>query len=213
MGLHLFSLSVTLGRGGRSPPRGIVAIVAHHPPENGATAAYTLAADMDLLEGEEVIWQGHPSWRANITFYLKWGLLALLPAIVMGVWASTGNDAYLPYWQWLLISLALLVVVAIADTVQRAAVLYLITTQRVRIRRGILSRDIQAASVQRIQSLNTRQSLIDRMLGVGSVDFDTAGTAEDADDFHFRGVADPHGLVRQVSSYLADRPGAFTAPT
>lgn len=166
---------------------------------------------MDLHEGETIVWRGHPSWRAHMTFYLKWGIPALLPAIVMGAWDRAGNDTWLPYWQWLLITVLLLALVLGVDAVQRAATLYLITTERIRIREGILSRSIHAASVDRVQSVNTLQSLLDRILGVGTVDFDTAGTAENDDDFRFAGVADPQGIVRQVSAYLRERPGPVSA--
>jgi hypothetical protein len=37
--------------------------------------------------------------------------------------------------------------------------------------------------------------VLERVLRVGSVDFDTAGTDARESDFRFRGVADPHGLV------------------
>ena len=48
---------------------------------------------------------------------------------------------------------------------------------------------MQQTRVERVQNVNTDQSVLDRILRVGQVDFDTAGT--DDSDFTFRGVADP----------------------
>ena len=57
---------------------------------------------------------------------------------------------------------------------------YAITNERLMIQRGILSRHKQETRLTRVQNVNTDQTVIQRMLGVGVVDFDTAGT-----DAHF----------------------------
>ncbi len=78
----------------------------------------------------------------------------------------------------------------------RLSTRYAITNQRLTIRRGILSRNLQETRVERVQNVNTHQSLLDRLLRVGKVDFDTAGS--DDSDFTFDGVADPQQVVRAV---------------
>jgi len=50
--------------------------------------------------------------------------------------------------------------------------------------------------VQRVQNVNTDQTLVQRILHVGTVDFDTAGT--DDSEFRFLGVASPAEVVRAV---------------
>ena len=52
---------------------------------------------------------------------------------------------------------------------------YLVSTQRLYIRRGLLSKRMQQTRIDRVQNVNTEQSLRDRLLRVGTVDFDTAG--------------------------------------
>jgi uncharacterized membrane protein YdbT with pleckstrin-like domain len=153
---------------------------------------------VELLANERIIWRGHPSWRSHLGFYLVWIPLALLPAIVAGVLDAFDKDTWLPLWQWILISVLLLIIVLAWDAIRRLAVTYTITNRRLHIRRGILSRRDQSTHIDRVQNLNTSQSLGERILHVGSVDFDTAGTGEAEADFRFRGVANPHGLVRRV---------------
>jgi uncharacterized membrane protein YdbT with pleckstrin-like domain len=60
----------------------------------------------------------------------------------------------------------------------------------------MLSKHVQQTSIDRVQNVNTEQSLIDRVLRVGKVDFDTAGT--DDSDFTFHGVANPDAVVAAV---------------
>ena len=91
------------------------------------------------------------------------------------------------------IAFALLVFVGL---IKRIATRYVITTERLHIRHGILSKSTQETRVQRVQNVNTEQSVVDRVLRVGTVDFDTAGT--DDSEFRFVGVANPAGVVRAV---------------
>jgi uncharacterized membrane protein YdbT with pleckstrin-like domain len=156
---------------------------------------------VEPLEGEEVIWRGHPSWRADLGHFLKWGTLALLPAVIAGVVRGTDHGTGLPLYQWILITLVLLALVVLVDYVRRRATVYTATTRRIHIRRGILSRREQSTHLDRVQNLNTDQSLLERLLHVGTVDFDTAGTGVSEADFRFRGVDDPHELVHRLEPY------------
>ena len=51
-----------------------------------------------------------------------------------------------------------------------------------------------------MQNVNTSQSPLERLLQVGTVDFDTAGT-DDA-DFKFVGVEDPADVVAAIDKVL-----------
>jgi uncharacterized membrane protein YdbT with pleckstrin-like domain len=162
---------------------------------------------MDLLEGERILWQGRPSWRAQISFFVIWIPLALLPVIIAAFLSAGDQDTGLPFWQWLLISLALIVGVVVWDAVRRYATLYVVTTQRLRVRRGILARQEQTARFERVQNVNISQSFLDRMLKVGNVEFDTAGSDVDDSGFHYTGIDDPQRLVRIVAEYSHSQPG------
>lgn len=154
---------------------------------------------MDLLPGEHVLYQGRPSWRAQMSHFALWIPLALLPFIIAAILSANGWGTWLPVWQWFLISAVLVAVVVITDVVRRYATYYVVTDQRLRVRKGLLSRHEQTTRFDRVQNVDVRQSLLDRMLQVGEVDFDTAGAGEEANDFRFIGIADPQRLVRIVA--------------
>jgi uncharacterized membrane protein YdbT with pleckstrin-like domain len=78
----------------------------------------------------------------------------------------------------------------------RIATTYTITNHRLHIKRGIIARKTQEARLERVQNVNTDQGVLDRILQVGTVDFDTAGTTDS--DFAFRGVAQPEKVVSAV---------------
>lgn len=143
---------------------------------------------MDLHPGEEIVFEGHPSWRGVLSFYLKGLAIALALGAILLFAVSTGIG--------ILAFAIVMALVIVAGLVKRMATRYVISTERLNIRTGILSKHVQQTSINRVQNVNTQQTFIDRILRVGSVDFDTAGT--DDSDFTFRGVANPAGIVAAV---------------
>ena len=143
---------------------------------------------MDLQPEENVIYRGHPSWRAIIGFYLKGIAAAAAVGIVVKLIDSTGLG---------LLAFAVIVGITIlAGFVKRVATVYTITDRRLNIKRGIIARKVQETRLQRVQNVNYTQSVYERIMQIGDVDFDTAGT--DDSDFVFAGVAQPEEVVHQV---------------
>jgi uncharacterized membrane protein YdbT with pleckstrin-like domain len=160
---------------------------------------------MDLHPGERIIYEGHPSWRSTIAFYLKGALIAAVIGVI--VWLirdiGTGAGAFV-------VAFAVVIVVGF---IRRYFTVYTITNQRLRIQRGIIARNVQQTQIERVQNVNTRQGVIQRILQVGTVDFDTAGTGDA--DFAFHGVNNPENVVAAVDKAHADRgatAGARDAP-
>jgi uncharacterized membrane protein YdbT with pleckstrin-like domain len=143
---------------------------------------------VDLHPGEELVFEGHPSWRAVLSFYVG-GLAIVAVAAVIGALVSGATLA-------ILLGGVVLALVIVVGLVKRQATRYVITSERLHIRHGILAKRTQETRVQRVQNVNTEQSFFQRILQVGTVDFDTAGT--DDSEFRFVGVANPEEVVRAV---------------
>ena len=143
---------------------------------------------INLHPGERVIFEGHPSWRAILGFYLK----GLLVAVILGVIANLiwGNGTAF------LVILVVLALTVLIGFVKRVATTYTITDRRLNIKRGIVSKEVQETSLERVQNVNYRQSVYQRLMQIGDVDFDTA--ASDDYNFIFAGVADPGEVVHAV---------------
>jgi uncharacterized membrane protein YdbT with pleckstrin-like domain len=143
---------------------------------------------MDLHPGEDVVFEGHPSWRALLAFYLSGLVGSLVIAAIVALAASTGLGV--------VVGVVLLALVILVGFVKRMATTYMVSNQRLYIRRGILSKRVQQTRIDRVQNVNTDQSLMERILRVGTVDFDTAGT--DDSDFTFIGLSNPSRVVAAV---------------
>jgi uncharacterized membrane protein YdbT with pleckstrin-like domain len=150
---------------------------------------------VDLEGNERVIFSGHPSWRSILGYYLKGLLIVLVAGALAALVTRIANDHVQGGWV-AAVALVLLAIVLVVGFLKRIATTYTITTHRLHIRRGIISRRIQQTTLDRVQNVNTRQSALERVLQVGSVDFDTAGSGDF--DFTFAGVGDPEDVVRAV---------------
>ena len=143
---------------------------------------------MDLHPGEAIVFDGHPSWRGVLSFYLKGLGIAIVVGLVVILATSVAAGVA--------VFLVVMAIVIGVGFLKRMATSYVITTERLHIRTGLLSKRVQQTSIDRVQNVNTNQSLIERVLRVGEVDFDTAGT--DDSDFTFRGVSSPETVVAAV---------------
>jgi uncharacterized membrane protein YdbT with pleckstrin-like domain len=143
---------------------------------------------MDLHPGEQVVFEGHPSWRALLAFYI--GGVAACAAVGVIVGLLSG------FFLGLLVGAVLVALLLAFGLFKRMSTTYLVSTQRLYIRRGVLSKRVQQTRIDRVQNVNTDQSLRERLLRVGTVDFDTAGS--DDSEFKFVGIADPAEVVTAV---------------
>src|SRR4051794_13334564 len=150
---------------------------------------------MDLRPDEHVLYQGRPSWRALMSFYVSGLLVAGVVVVVVGVLAGEGAIGGG-------IGAALVLVTLVVGYLRRLFTRYLITDQRLRISRGFIRRHVQEARLDRVQNVNYNQGFIGRIFNVGTVDFDTAGT-DDA-DFRFAWVDEPESVVRAVHQAQAE---------
>ena len=143
---------------------------------------------MDMHPGEDVVFEGHPSWRALLSFYVYGTIAIAVVGVVVALVTSVAVGV--------LTAVVLFAIMIVVGFVKRMATTYMVTNQRLYIRRGILSKAEQQTRIDRVQNVNTEQSVIDRLLRVGAVDFDTAGT--DDSDFTFAGVSSPSRVVEAV---------------
>jgi uncharacterized membrane protein YdbT with pleckstrin-like domain len=146
-------------------------------------------SSLNLSAGEQVIFEGHPSWRAILGFYLKGIVIAAVVGVIAKLFgAGEGTVFFIVHAKN---PLTLLI-----GFVKRVATTYTITDRRLNIKRGIVSREIQETRLERVQNVNYRQSVYQRLMQIGDVDFDTAAT--DDYNFVFAGVANPGEVVQDV---------------
>src|SRR5688500_2934336 len=118
---------------------------------------------MELRASEHELYEGRPSWRALMSFYAIGICLAALVLVVLGLLAGSWAPA-------VVVAAAIAALTLLVGYLRRVSTKYLITTQRLRISRGILRKSVQETRLERVQNVNYQQGVLDRLLRVGTVD-------------------------------------------
>jgi uncharacterized membrane protein YdbT with pleckstrin-like domain len=105
------------------------------------------------------------------------GALLAIVFLVVSLWAglSTGPA--------LIVTAVIAVVVVGWTLLETIRWKYTITNRRVFVRHGLVSVNEQTARLERVQDVTLRQTLFDRIFGVGRLDIDTAGSEGGALEF------------------------------
>ena len=148
-----------------------------------------------LAPDESVIWGGRPS-PYLVKYWIGVATLVLLAGIVALVWILPSN------WGWIgWLAIAGGLVVAAYAYVAFLSVYYVITTDKVYKKTGLLSTEVQTVRLDRIQNAMYSQSLLQRPIGCGDLTIVTAG--EGTEGLVFRSVSHPS----RVNGLLTDQLG------
>jgi len=148
-----------------------------------------------LGEGEEIVWSGSPSLIV-IAGSLVGGLLLMTAGVVLYGFVLPGDFEF-RWVAWLLLPLGMLV--AGAAYVRHRSTRYVVTTNEVYRKTGLLSRRVTSLRLDRIQNTSFEQSFLERLLSFGDVHVDTAGTG--GTEITFESVANP----QEVSGLLTEQ--------
>jgi uncharacterized membrane protein YdbT with pleckstrin-like domain len=133
-----------------------------------------MAGDESLVEGERFVLRLHPHWKTVLRPLLLL-LVIVVVAVVLLVILPSGHNMNLA-------RLAIGVLAVVAALIWTAVPLlrwrtttYELTTRRLRLRRGILSRQGRDFPLIRISDVSFSHGLIDRLLGCGRLVVESAG--------------------------------------
>ena len=107
---------------------------------------------MDLHPGERIFFEGRPIWRSILSFYITGFIGSVVIGIVVALITSTTTGV--------LVFLALFALDILVGFIRRVSTKYTITTQRLRIERGILAKHVQQTRIERVQNVNTNQTVV-----------------------------------------------------
>lgn len=140
---------------------------------------------------EKDLWSGRMSKRAVYPAVL----LCLL--LTVGVLVAAGALWTWRYsWRILALSAVLLVVLLVRHAYRVLATHYKLTSQRLFIRRGVFSQTVDQTELLRVDDVKFRQSLIDRLLGIGTVE--TVSSDETDANLSIRNVENPEAIAEHI---------------
>lgn len=131
-----------------------------------------------LAKGEKVERDLHPHWLTVVVPTIFGLLLAAACIAVVGVTPDdeTGNRI-----QWVAVAVFVLVAVpaVFVPYLRWRTTHYVITSHRVMVRRGILTKNGKDITLSKITDVSFQQTVVDRIIGAGSLHIESAGDSPD----------------------------------
>lgn len=160
-----------------------------------------MVKDSRLSAGEKVVFTAHAHWK-NLVAPVLITVLVIGAAtyLLLEVLPSPEDHA----WQrWTIIALAVVsfVILGLVPFLRWVTSTDTLTTRRLISRRGVLSREGKDIPVDRVHSVSYRQSLLDRMLGCGTLVVQTAGADSDVELYD---VARIERRILQIQEIVLD---------
>lgn len=120
----------------------------------------------DFADQEQVVFSITPTFYEVLPSYL---LAAVLSLIVTAAVALMGNNFWVS-----LIAAAIFFIMPIVRHIKLTHMVYTLTTSKVEIRSGILSKSAQSIPLRHIQDVVVSETLKERLIGIGDILIDSA---------------------------------------
>jgi membrane protein YdbS with pleckstrin-like domain len=161
------------------------------PPEQTASAAGD-----SLPQIEKDVFSARPSWR-SFPGRLLLAVLFPVTAIVL-IFVLTAHPAV--KGSIAVAGLALGMVFFLAVLAKRYSVLYRLSTQRLFVHRGLVSRRVEELELFRVQDIDSVQNFLERILGYGRVNVFSADAT--TPKFELVGITDPLAVKDTIRTHF-----------
>ena len=165
-------------------------------PAEPGPAPFAKAAEPPAQE-RKMLYDGSPSWKAFLGYYLVAGFVAVLMIVILkwkdGAGAPVGTKLL-----DVLIPIAVAVVFGFGLHFYRRSIRFRVTNTVIEFERGMLSKRIDVLQLWRIRDVVYKQNLVDRILGIAHVEV----VAQDATNPDMEIVGMP--ASRQLFEQLRD---------
>lgn len=133
-----------------------------------------------LTQGEKVEKSLHPHWRTIIGPFVI-GIILVAAAIYVAY--LTPDDTKGNWIQWITVGVAVLlgIPLVIIPILAWRTTHYVITSHRVMVRKGILSKSGKDITLSKITDVSFTQTPLDRMVGSGTLSIESAGDSPNED--------------------------------
>lgn len=146
---------------------------------------------------EQAIWRGRPAWRSFSGMWMIW--LVLCATALVSAYRRAGATSTLVTVVWLFVAgagAALLV----RELLIILGLRYRLTTQRLFIHRGILTRVTDQMELLRISDVRLRQGVIDRLVNTG--DLEIFGTDETDETVTLESILAPAEVAESLRLHV-----------
>jgi uncharacterized membrane protein YdbT with pleckstrin-like domain len=145
-----------------------------------------------IQEGETVALDLKPHWWF-FAKHIVTGAILFFIMIMLWFWAG-GTVEKVTWWLWGVVALAWAVWLGIKFLVWQFTY-FVVTDNRVIYRTGVLAKRGVEIPLERVNNINFSQGIIDRLVGAGSLEIESAGTDGQS---RFTDVRHPDGVQQEI---------------
>ncbi|HYH43203.1 MAG TPA: PH domain-containing protein [Burkholderiales bacterium] len=127
------------------------------------------------MENEEPVWSGSPSQALNLPVFVVCVLLCWLVVPV-----------FYAIWKWLVLR----------------NIRYELTTERLKIRQGVLNKQLDELELYRVRDYKLDQPLVLRLFSLGNITLRTADTSQPV--VMLRAIRDGENVYEQIRKYVEE---------
>lgn len=134
-----------------------------------------------LANGERVVFQAHSHWKNIFWPVVLLVALAGLVTVTLLEWLPDTQDQAVARWAVVAVAGLLAIAFGVWPIIVWLASSDTLTTRRLISRRGVFSREGRDIPIDRVQAVSYRRTLLDRILGCGTLIVQTAGETSDVE--------------------------------
>jgi uncharacterized membrane protein YdbT with pleckstrin-like domain len=128
-----------------------------------------------LIEGEDVVLDLRPHWIALVGPILVAVLVVVGLSVALVGAPARGAGRTIVVWGAVIVAALLLVVYALPRVIAWATSIFVVTTDRIIHRRGLIAKSSMEIPLEAINDVRFEQSVFERMIGAGSLIIESAG--------------------------------------
>ena len=144
--------------------------VIHVVTPSGTPAASNSPVSLVSGAHENEIWKGNPSQLLNLGHYIGWAIFLLISFVVaIAATKAIPDSSKGAVWSAFCVLVFICALQSFLRVLKIKSTRYEIATQRVRVIRGIFSKDIQEIELFRVKDTSAHQTLFLRIFSLGNV--------------------------------------------
>jgi uncharacterized membrane protein YdbT with pleckstrin-like domain len=128
-----------------------------------------------LIEGEDVVLDLRPHWIALVGPILVAVLVVIGLSVALVGAPARGAGRTIVVWGAVIVAALLLVVYALPRVIAWATSIFVVTTDRIIHRKGLIAKSSMEIPLEAINDVRFEQSVFERMIGAGSLVIESAG--------------------------------------
>jgi len=164
---------------------------------NTDLASYTATKE---AETEKTIFDGHPAMIYNVSQFVPFLIVIVLAGVAIYLLKTQQDGAYSSYIGWVaLAAIVGCVAILFRYWTQSRATHYIITSQRIKLERGMLSKVQEALELFRVDHFELRRPLGSRLLGHASLHLYSSDA--ELENFYIYGIPNLPTLADQLREY------------